>query len=63
MSRMGIIAWTGVLIALFLVLTKWQGANALFQTGGQVYGGAVGILQGRSVTLKSGSVAVGGIAR
>lgn len=63
MSRWGIIAWTGVLIALFLVLTNWQGANNLFGSAFRGYGGVAGILQGRSVTLGSGSVTVGGIAR
>ncbi len=52
--------YTAVLVGLFLVLSRWQAANALLGTGVKGYTSAVGVLQGRTV---SASGAVAGIAR
>lgn len=60
MSRQ-ILSYTFLLVALFLVLTRYQGANALLRSIGGVYQGSVGVLQGRNVNLSKGSV--GAIAR
>ncbi len=53
--------YTFVLVAIFLVLTRWQGANALAGTFFRGYASSVGILQGRNVNLGSG--AISGLAR
>lgn len=57
----GRILWyTFALVALFLVLTRYQGANQLLRSLGGVYGESVGVLQGRTVTFGR---SVGAIAR
>lgn len=52
--------YTFALVALFLVLSRYQAANALLKSGASGYISAVGVLQGRNV---SSSGAVSGIAR
>lgn len=52
--------YTFALVALFLVLSRYQAANALLRSGAQGYISAVGVLQGRNV---NSSGAVSGIAR
>lgn len=42
-----IVWYTFAAIVLFLVLTRWRGANALLKTGTGGYIGAVKALQGR----------------
>lgn len=59
MSR--ILYYTFLLVALFLVLTRWQGANALLRGGRDLYVSSVGVLQGRNVNLSRRTV--GAIAR
>jgi hypothetical protein len=58
-----ILWYTFALVALFLVLTRYDAANALLRGGRDLYIGATGVLQGRNVTLTSGSTSVGAIAR
>lgn len=52
--------YTFALVAIFLVLSRYQAANALLKSGAQGYINAVGVLQGRNVS-SAGSVS--GIAR
>lgn len=58
-----VIWYTAVLIGMFLVLTNYQGVNDLLRSGFRGYGGIVGILQGRQVSLGNTSTSVGAIAR
>lgn len=53
--------YTAVLIGIFLVLTRYQAANALLQSGAKGYIQAVGVLQGRNVDLGKGTIT--GLAR
>lgn len=56
----GLLGATFVLIALFLILSRFQAANALLQSGAKGYIQAVGVLQGRSVSANG---TIGNIAR
>lgn len=55
-----ILWYTFALVALFLVLSRYDAANALLRSGFTGYAQAVGVLQGRTVN-RSGTV--GSIAR
>lgn len=57
----GLLWYTFLLIGLFLVLSRFQAANALLQTGFRGYAQGVGVLQGRNTNFGSGTV--GNIAR
>jgi hypothetical protein len=56
----GLLWYTFLLIALFLVLSRFQAANALLQSSVKGYIQGVGVLQGR--TLSAGGT-IGNIAR
>lgn len=58
----GLFWYTFLLIALLLVLSRYEAANALLQTGFKGYAGAVGVLQGRHVGLGANAT-IGDIAR
>jgi len=55
--------YTFALVALFLVLSRFDAANALLQSGFRGYATSVGILQGRTVSGGGATFNVGGIAR
>ena len=57
------IYYVAVLIAAFLVLTRWEGANNLIRSGFLGATGTIGVLQGRTVTLGGTSTSVSGLAR
>lgn len=55
--------YTFALILAFLVLTRFEAFTAVLGSIGHLYGGGVGVLQGREVTNQAGVTTIGGIAR
>jgi hypothetical protein len=55
-----ILWYTFALVALFLVLSRYNAANTLLRSGFRGYAEAVGTLQGRTIS-RTGTI--GGIAR
>jgi hypothetical protein len=55
--------YTFALILAFLVLTRFEAFSSVVGSIFRGYGGSVGILQGRDVTLSGGAATIGGIAR